>query len=91
MVSKLLEICKRHNPEMKEIADDIERSNRLANEKIKMQIILNDVVNHLREKGVIDDERKRFYMERLVKGMDMMADKAFWELIDDMWTVMQGG
>ena len=89
MVSKLLEICKRHNPEIKEIADDIERSNRLANEKIKMQVILNDVVNHLREKGIIDDERKQFYMERLVKGMDMMADKEFWELIDDMWAVMQ--
>ncbi len=61
----------------------------MANEKVKMQIILNDVVNHLREKGVIDEERKRFYKDRLVKGMDMMADKEFWELIDDMWTVMQ--
>ena len=63
----------------------------MANEKVKMRIILNDVVNHLREKGIIDDERKRFYMERLVRGMDMMADKKFWELIDDMWTVMQRG
>ena len=63
----------------------------MANEKVKMQIILNDVVNHLREKGVIDEERKRFYKDRLVKGMDMMADKEFWELIDDMWTVMQRG
>ena len=60
----------------------------MANEKIKMQVILNDVVNHLREKGVIDDERKQFYMERLVKGMDTLADKLFWELIEDMWTVM---
>ena len=61
----------------------------MANEKIKMQIVLDDVVNHLREKGIIDDERKQFYMERLVKGMDTLADKLFWELIDDMWTVMQ--
>ncbi len=61
----------------------------MANEKVKMQIILNDVVNHLREMGIIDDERKRFYKDRLVKGMDMMADKEFWELIDDMWTVIQ--
>ena len=61
----------------------------MANEKIKMQVILNDIVNHLREKGIIDEERKRFYMDRLVEGMDMMADKEFWELIDDMWTVMQ--
>ncbi len=89
MANKLLEICKRHNPEMKEIADDIERGNRLANEKIKMQIILDDVVNHLREKGIINEERKQFYKDRLVKGLDMVADKEFWELIDDMWTVMQ--
>ena len=61
----------------------------MANEKIKMQIILNDVVNHLREKGIIDEERKQFYMNRLINGMDMMADKNFWDLIDDMWTVMQ--
>ena len=61
----------------------------MANEKIKMQIVLDDVVNHLREKGIIDDERKQFYMERLVNGMDTLADKLFWELIDDMWTVMQ--
>ncbi len=61
----------------------------MANEKIKMQVILNDIVNHLREKGIIDEERKRFYMDRLVEGMDMMADKEFWELIDDMWTVMK--
>jgi len=61
----------------------------MANEKIKMQIILNDVVNHLREKGIIDDERKQFYMDRLVKGMDVMADKDFWELIEDMWTAMK--
>ena len=61
----------------------------MANEKVKMQVILNDVVNYLREKGIIDEERKRFYVERLVKGMDMMADKEFWELIDDMWTVMK--
>ncbi len=61
----------------------------MANEKIKMQIVLDDVVNHLREKGIIDDERKQFYMDRLVKGMDTLADKLFWELIDDMWTVMQ--
>ncbi len=61
----------------------------MANEKIKMQIILNDVVNHLKEKGIIDEERKQFYMNRLIKGMDMMADKSFWDLIDDMWSVMQ--
>ncbi len=61
----------------------------MANEKIKMQIVLDDIVNHLREKGIIDDERKQFYMDRLVKGMDTLADKLFWELIDDMWTVMQ--
>ncbi len=61
----------------------------MANEKLKMQIIVNDVVNHLREKGIIDEERKQFYMNRLVKGMDMMADKDFWDLIDDMWSVMQ--
>ena len=61
----------------------------MANEKIKMQIILNDVVNHLREKGIIDEDRKQFYMNRLVKGMDMLADKDFWNLIDDMWTVMK--
>ena len=61
----------------------------MANEKIKMQIVLDDVVNHLREKGIIDDERKQFYMDRLVKGMATLADKLFWELIDDMWTVMQ--
>ena len=61
----------------------------MANEKVEMQVILSDVVNHLREKGVIDDERKQLYMNKLVKGMDMMADKEFWELIDDMWTVMQ--
>lgn len=60
----------------------------MANEKIKMQIILNDVVNYLREKGIIDEERKQFYMNKLVKGMDMLADKDFWNLIDDMWTVM---
>ncbi|KKL87840.1 hypothetical protein LCGC14_1930630, partial [marine sediment metagenome] len=29
---------------------------RMANEKIKMQIILNDVINHLRKKGIIDDD-----------------------------------
>lgn len=89
MASKLLEICKRHNPEMKEIADDIERGEKLANEKVKMQIVLFDVVNYLKEKGIIDDKRKEFYMSKLVRGMDMMADKAFWELIDDMWTAMQ--
>ena len=61
----------------------------MAKEKVEMQIILSDVVNHLREKNVIDDERKEFYMNKLVKGMDMMADRDFWELIDDMWTVMQ--
>ncbi len=61
----------------------------MANEKVKMQVILHDVVNHLREKGVIDDKRKEFYMNKLVRGMDMMADKDFWELIDDMWTAMQ--
>jgi len=61
----------------------------LANEKVKMQIILSDVVNHLRKKGVIDEERKQFYLNKLVKSMDMMADRDFWELIDDMWTVMQ--
>ena len=61
----------------------------MANEKIKMQIILNDVINHLRKKGIIDDERKQLYLDRLVKGMDMMADKDFWDLIDDMWTVMK--
>ena len=54
-----------------------------------MQIILNDVINHLRKKGIIDDERKQLYLDRLVKGMDMMADKDFWDLIDDMWTVMK--
>jgi len=90
MTSKLLEICKRHNPEMKEIVDDIRRGEKLANEKVKMQIILNDVVNHLREKGIIDGEEKEFYMSKLVRGMDMMADRAFWELIEDMWTAMQG-
>ena len=61
----------------------------MANEKIKMQIILNDVINHLRKKGIIDDGRKQLYLDRLVKGMDMMADKDFWDLIDDMWTVMK--
>jgi len=89
MASKLLEICKRHNPEIKEIVDDIERGDRMANEKVKMQVILFDIVNHLREKGIIDDERKEYYMSKLVKGMDMMADRDFWELIDDMWTVIQ--
>ncbi len=61
----------------------------MANEKIKMQIILNDVINHLRKKGIIDDERKQLYLDKLIKGMDMMADKDFWDLIDDMWTVMK--
>ncbi len=61
----------------------------MANEKIKMQIVLDDVVNHLRQKGIIDDERKQFYMDRLVKGMDVLADRTFWELIDDMWVVMK--
>ena len=89
MANKLLEICKRHNPIIKALAEDIERGNRVANEKVKMQIVLFDVVNHLREKGVIDDERKEFYMSKLVRGMDMMADTDFWELIDDMWTAMQ--
>jgi len=61
----------------------------MANEKIRMQVILFDVVNHLREKDIIDDKRKEFYMSKLVRGMDMMADRDFWELIDDMWTAMQ--
>lgn len=61
----------------------------MANEKIKMQIILSDIINHLREKDIIDDKRKQFYIDKLVKNMDKMADKEFWNLIEDMWTVMK--